>query len=354
VPYPTVNPYSTDQVEYRESGYDYAPQYPGSYNYNQSGIQYNESNFTYVRRDATVSATTIGCTADLSLTFAYVYTPKRPGGVAYSSGHDYNKSGFTYPERDTSIPDNRVLVDYSQSGVGYSQPADTGLTVAAIATPATIGVTTTFSASLSVPATVNASTVACPVVIVPTVTANSIVVHAGIELPATLPTATVSASVTPATVACQAAFPAHSMYITVDATPGVIAATADLDGADGEGAKASGSYTFAASTIAGTSVVGAKEVYRLVVIPTSNIVPSIGRREDASPAAYALMRHYQPGPRGDNIFIVNGITVQDYLPADWATVTRWIYGGHESPKDLTESEETVLVAAGYSFRVGPE
>jgi len=349
VPLPTVNPYSTDEVEYQESGYDYAPQYPGSYNYNQSGIEYNEANFTYVRRDATVSATTIGCTADLSLTFAYVYTPKRPGGVAYSSGYDYNKSGFTYPERDTSVPDNRILVDYSQSGVGYSQPVDTGFTVAVIATPATIGVTTTFSASPSVPATVTPSTVACPVVIVPTVTANLIVVHAGIETSATLPTPTISAVVTPAAVAAAATFPGHSLYITVDATPGVVAATATMPSET-----PSGNYTAVMDTISCVSTLGAEDVYRLVVIPTENNVPPIGLREDASPAAYALMRHFQPRPQGDNIFIVNGTTVQSFLPHDWGTVTRWIYGGHDSPRDLTEAEEAVLVAAGYSFRVGPE
>ena len=241
------------------------------------------------------------------------------------------------------------MVDYSQSGVGYSQPVDTGFTVAAIATPATIGVTTTFSAGVSVPATVTPSTVACPVVIVPSVTANSIVVHAGIELPATLPSPTISAVVTPATVAAAATFPGHSLYITVDATPGVIAATTTMPSET-----PSGNYTAVVDTIAATTVIGADPMYRLVEIPTSNIVPPIGRREDTTPAGYALMRHFQPGARGDNIFIINGTTVQDYLPADWATVTRWIYGGHDSPRDLTESEETVLVAAGYSFRVGPE
>jgi len=349
VPLPAVNPYNKDEIEYQEPGFDYAPKYPGSYDYNESGIAYRESGFPYQKRDATVSVSTIGCSADLSLTFAYVYTQKRPGGVGYSSGYDYNKTGFDYNERDTSIPDNRLLVDYSQSGVGYSQPVDTGFTVAVIATPATIGVTTTFSASPSVPATVTPSTVACPVVIVSTVTANLIVVHAGIEIPATLPTATVSAVATPAAVAAAATFPGHSLYITVDATPGVIAATATMPSET-----PSGNYTAVIDTIGCLSTVGAEEVYRLVVIPTGNNVPPIGLREDASPAAYALMRHFQPRPQGDNIFIINGTTVQSFLPHDWATVTRWIYGGHESPKDLTEAEETVLVAAGYSFRVGPE
>ena len=241
------------------------------------------------------------------------------------------------------------MVDYSQSGVSYSQPVDTGHTVAVIATPATIGVTTTFSASPSVPATATPSTVACPVVIVPSVTANSIAVHGGITAPATLSSATISAIVTPATVATTATFPGHTLYITIDATPGVIAATATMPSET-----PSGNFTFEASTIAVTTTTGAEEMYRLVVIPTENTTPTIGLKEDTTPAAYALMRHFQPRAKGDNIFIINGTTVQSFLPHDWATVTRWIYGGHESPKDLTDSEETVLVAAGYSFRVGPE
>ncbi len=349
MPYPAVNPYSTDEVEYREPGYDYAPQYPGSYNYNQSGIEYNEANFTYVRRDATVSATTIGCTADLSLTFAYVYTPKRPGGVAYSAGYDYNKTGFDYNERDTSIPDNRILVDYSQSGVSYSQPTDTGFTVAAIATPATIGVTTTFSAGPSVPATVTPSTVACPVVIVSTVTANLIVVHAGIQVPATLPAAAVSAVATPATVATAATFPGHTLYITVDATPGVISASAAIPSPT-----VSANFTATPAVIAIDFVIGTIEMYERLVMPTENTLPRAINPQDSSPAAYALMRHFAPGQKGTNIFIVNGTTVQAYLPPDWDTVTRWIYGGHQSPTDLTSTEVSVLAAAGYSFNAGPE
>lgn len=350
--YPTVNPYSTDEVEYRESGYDYAPQYPGSYNYNQSGIEYNEANFTYVRRDATVSVSTIACSADLSPVFAYVYTPKRPGGIAYSSGYDYNKSGFTYPERDTSIPDNRVLVDYRQSGVSYSQPVDTGHTVAVIATPATIGVTTTFSASPSVPATVTlGSAIACPVVIIPGVEAQTIVLDGGTTAPAAIPDVTSEAIVLPDEVAAAATVgDTVTLYITVDAVQDdSLERTATIPAVT-----PSSNYTALPDAIAAVSSVPSVAMYRLVVIPTQNIVPSVGLKEDATPAAYALMRHYSPGARGDNIFIINGSSVQDYLPPDWSTVTRWIYGGHESPRDLTDSEENLLVAAGYSFRVGPE
>ena len=345
---PAVNPYNKDEIEYQEAGFDYAPKYPGSYDYNESGIAYAESGFPYQKRDAIVSVSTIGCSADLSPVFTYVYTPKRPGGVAYQNPYEYNKTGFDYNERDTTVPDNRVLVDYSQSGVSYRKSSDTGHTVAVIATPATIGVTTTFSASPSVPATVTPSTISCPAVIVPSVTANTIVLHGGIVGQASVPSATTSAIVTPAAVAAGATIPEESLYITVDATPGVVAAAATMPSAT-----ASGNYTATPATIGVGATTPTVSMFRYLVIPTTKIVPSVGLRDKPTPAAYALMRHYEPGLRGDNIFIINGTTVQDFLPADKTTVTRWIYGGHESPKDLTDAEETVLLAAGYSFRVGP-
>ena len=345
---PAVNPYNKDEIEYQEAGFDYAPKYPGSYDYNESGIAYAESGFPYQKRDAIVSASTIGCSADLSPVFTYVYTPKRPGGVAYQNPYEYNKTGFDYNERDTTVPDNRVLVDYSQSGVSYRKSSDTGHTVAVIATPATIGVTTTFSASPSVPATVTPSTISCPAVIVPSVTANTIVLHGGVVGQASVPSVTTSAIVTPAAVAAGATIPEESLYITVDATPGVVAAEATMPSAT-----ASGNYTATPATIGVGATTPTVTMFRYLVIPTTKIVPSVGLRDKPTPAAYALMRHYEPGLRGDNIFIINGTTVQDFLPADKTTVTRWIYGGHESPKDLTDAEETVLLAAGYSFRVGP-
>jgi len=347
---PAVNPYNKDEIEYSESGFDYAPQYPGTYNYSQSGIQYNESNFTYVKRDVTISADTVACLADLSPVFTYVYSPKRPGGIAYSSGHDYNKAGFDYNERDTSIPDTRPLVDYNQSGVAYSNSPDTGHTYDVIATPSAITVTTTFSAVPSVPATVTPSLLACPVTIIPAIEAQTIVVDGGITVPAAIPTIISEAIALPAEIEATATVPVNSLYITVDATQDdSLERTATIPAVT-----ASSSYTALPDVIAAVGTAQSIDLYRLVVIPTQNIVPTIGLREDSSPAARALMRHYSPGPRGDNIFIINGTTVQSYLPTDWLTVTRWIYGGHESPRDLTTEEETLLVAAGYSFRVGPE
>ena len=321
MPLPTANPYSTSEVEYREAGYDYAPQYPGSYNYNQSGIVYREAGFPYVKRDAIVSATTIGCSASLSLSFAYVYRP--------SSG---------------------PLIDYTTAGVSYSPVDITGFTVAAIATPSTIGVTTTFSATPSVPATVTPATIACPAIIIASVTATTITLHGGISTSATLPSASASAIATPDEVSAEATIPDESLYVTVDAKPDVV----DVGATVPAPTEVSGNYTATPAVIGAGSTFPTVTMFRYLVIPTTNIVPSVGLRNEPTPAAYSLMRHFGPVLRGDNIFIIDGTTVQDYLPVDKSTVTRWIYGGHDSPTDLTDSEQTVLVSAGYSFRVGPE
>ena len=75
MPLPAVNPYNKDEIEYQEPGFDYAPKYPGSYDYNESGIQYREANFPFAKRDATVFADTVACSAASPALFAYVFTP---------------------------------------------------------------------------------------------------------------------------------------------------------------------------------------------------------------------------------------------------------------------------------------
>ncbi len=351
MPLPAVNPYNKDEIEYQEPGFDYAPKYPGSYDYNESGIQYREAGFPYVKRDATVSASTVACSADLSLTFAYVYTPQRPGGIDYSTGYDYNESGFNYNERDNSIPDNRVLVDYSQSGVTYSQPTDNGFTVVVTATPAAIAVTTAFSAGPSVPATVEASTVAATTTFPALdVDGNYVVVQPYLEVTATFPAPDMDMDYTaqPSAIAATGTFPGHTMYITVDATPAVIAAAATFPAVDVDG-----NVTIELlQPIQAVTAVPELPIYRLLVMPSTMTLPPVGNPEDATPAAYALRRHFAQQKKGTNVFIVNGSSVQTFLPADQSTVTRWIYGGHESPKDLTAAEATVLVDAGYSIEVG--
>jgi hypothetical protein len=76
------------------------------------------------------------------------------------------------------------------------------------------------------------------------------------------------------------------------------------------------------------------------------------RPQDASKAAFALRQHYKPTARGINLIIVNNASVQTFMPADFSSVTRVIYGGHASPNDLTATEQDILIAAGYKFNVG--
>ena len=82
------------------------------------------------------------------------------------------------------------------------------------------------------------------------------------------------------------------------------------------------------------------------------LVPPVGLRNQPTPAAYALARHYIPRPRARNLFIIEGTSVQDYLPVDTTTVTRWLLGGHLPPSDLTPSEIALLEASGYPIDVG--
>ena len=97
---------------------------------------------------------------------------------------------------------------------------------------------------------------------------------------------------------------------------------------------------------------GEEPVYTLLEMPYTMTLPPVGLRQDATPAAYALRRHYAMQKKGTNLIIVNGTSIQTFPPADWSTVTRWIYGGHASPKDLTSSEIALLIANGYSIDVG--
>ena len=152
----------------------------------------------------------------------------------------------------------------------------------------------------------------------------------------------------PSAIAATGTFPGHTMYITVDATPAVIAAAATFPAVDVDG-----NVTIELlQPIQAVTAVPELPIYRLLVMPYTMTLPPVGNPEDATPAAYALRRHFAQEKKGTNVFIVNGSSVQTFLPADQSTVTRWIYGGHESPKDLTAAEATVLVDAGYSMEVG--
>jgi hypothetical protein len=317
--------------------------------YRQSGIEYREANFVYNTSDATVSVATIAATANLVLTALYTYTPaQKPGSVNYRNGYEYNNSGWEYNERDNTVPDNRLLTTYNQPNVAYRQASDIGVNVTVVAQPATLVVSTSMTAGASNASAIPISTIACPVVIVHEATANSISIPAGLELTTTIEDAVALVKPAIATIAAEATIPQWTLFVTNDVQADVIAATTIIPAA-----------LFVQDAIQNVSVInclvtmGNEPVSRLLTIPTANIVPPVAQIDEPTPAAYNLMRHFQPTARGGNIFIINGTTVQSFLPTNWDTVTRWIYGGHASPTDLTAAEETLLISAGYSFGVGP-
>ncbi len=280
--------------------------------YRQSGVEYRESGVAY-GTPTTITPATIAATATIPANFQFEY---RQSGQAYRNSYDY---------RQALISGNTYLV---------------------VATPATVGVTTSITATGGIPITVSPATIAA-VAAVPAVDidANYVHVDTGIAAAASLPAPTVvtGALMTPAKIAGVGGVdPITGVNIITPATITGVGAVPDP----------TREWHILPGTIACTSTVGSESIYELFTIPTTDIVPPVGLRNVPTPAAYALMRHYKPRARGDNLFIINGTSIQNYLPVDTKTVTRWLYGGHESPKDLTASEIALLIADGYSIDVG--
>ena len=91
--------------------------------------------------------------------------------------------------------------------------------------------------------------------------------------------------------------------------------------------------------------------------PTTNTLPNLAKGEtDYQPhaAKNRLARFYAPRAKGGNVWILSDTTVTTTQPmteADIATITRTLYGGHDYPDDLSETEAALLVAAGQSVDV---
>ena len=279
----------------------------------------------------------------------------------YRSEIAYRASGVAYGTPTTITPATiaataTIPVDfefeYRQSGQAYRNSFDyrqgliTGNTYLVVATPATVGVTTSITATGGIPITVSVSTIAA-VAAVPAVDidANYVHVDTGIAAAASLPAPTIltGALLTPATIAGVAALPAS--------TPEVVVIANHVSGT-GAVPDPTREWHVSPGTITCTTTMGEEPVYTLLEMPFTMTLPPVGLRQDATPAAFALRRHYAMQKKGTNLIIVNGTSIQTFPPADWSTVTRWIYGGHASPKDLTSSEIALLIANGYSIDVG--
>jgi len=282
-----------------------ATQYRSEIAYRASGVAYGTP--------TTITPATIAATATIPTDFEFEY---RQSGQAYRNSYDY---------RQALISGNVYLV---------------------VATPAAVAATTSITATGGIPITVSVSTIAA-VAAVPAVDidANYIHVDAGIAAICAVPAPTIltGALMTPATIAGVAALPAS--------TPEVVVIANHVSGT-GAVPDPTREWHVLPGTITCTTTMGEEPVYTLLEMPYTMTLPPVGLREDATPAAYALRRHYAMQRKGTNLIIINNTSIQTFPPSDWSTVTRWIYGGHASPKDFTSTEISLLIANGYSIDVG--
>ena len=279
----------------------------------------------------------------------------------YRSEIAYRASGVAYGTPTTITPATIAATatiptdfqfEYRQSGQAYRNSFDyrqgliTGNTYLVVATPATVGVTTSITATGGIPITVSVSTIAA-VAAVPAVDidANYIHVDAGIAAICAVPAPTVitGALLTPATIAGVAALPAPTPEVVV---------IANHAGGTGAVPDPTREWHVLPGTITCTTTMGAEPVYTLLEMPYTMTLPPVGVPEEATRLAYGLRRHYAMERKGTNLIIINNTSIQTFPPSDWSTVTRWIYGGHASPTDFTSTEIALLIADGYSIDVG--
>jgi hypothetical protein len=282
--------------------------------YRQSGVVYRASGVAYAT-STTITPEEIACTAAIPTDFQFEY---RQSGQAYRNSYDY---------RQAIISGNVYLV---------------------VATPAAVAVTTSITATAGVPVTITLGTAIAAVAAVPApadIDANYVHVDVGIAAICAVPAPTILTGVIlhPDEIAgIGGVDPITGVNIVEAVTIVGVAAVPD--------ATLETHVTPATITVDLTSS-GARQLYTFYP-GAEALVPPVGLRNKPTPAAYALARHYIPRPRAGNLFIINGTSVQNYLPVDTTTVTRWLLGGHFPPSDLTSSEITLLEASGYPIDVG--
>ena len=284
--------------------------------YRQSGIAYRESDFVYNRSDATLHVGVINVVCGTPTLFEFPY---RKSGTAY-------RNSFLYRE-----------------------PASNNNTYVVKAFPATLAVTTAFSAVAGKPIDVFAATinVVAGVATNINVDANFIVLLEGNNYSVVMPAPSLVAgnvlnvATIPVTTAMDST---QEVIIDVDTIAATVAVPTPAD--------VSGDFSITTGTIKVVATTPNVLLHRILTVPESNTLPPVLRPQDATKAAFALRQHYKPTARGINLVIVNNASVQTFMPSDFSSVTRVIYGGHASPNDLTGTEQAILIAAGYQFNVG--
>ncbi len=277
--------------------------------YRQTGVQYRASGVAY-SAPLVVTPATIAATATVLDEVSVQY---REPGLAYRNGYEYSQS---------------------QNGI-----------VEIAATVDTVTATVAFSGAASVEANISVD----PRIVTSTalgagVTANYVdVEEVDLSAVAALPTPTLRTDQI-LTVSTIAATTTISGTAVVDLLPATIAATGTVPAV-------SVSAHVTPSNIAITSVVAAEQMYTFYP-GSENTLPPVLELNKPTPAAYALMQHYKPRLKAENLFIINNSSVQNFFPIDASTVTRTLYGGHLPPTDLTATEISLLKASGYPIDVG--
>jgi len=265
-------------------------------------------------------------------------------GIAYRTSRDYRTSGlYRLAEQNATV--NASVIACSATVPAVTVTASANVAVAVIAGTTTVPATTvtgTASVTLSVIAT-SATTPSA------TISGDAGVSPSVIAGVATTPSATISgtASVAPSVISTAATTP--SVTVTGDAgiAPSVIAGTSTVPSVT-----VSMDQNITATVIQATTSID-QLLFRKKYVPVfENTVPTL----DVTPfpvnsPARNLRRFYPPTARGVNIFILNDGSVTTRQPADVSTVSRTIYGGHESPTDFTDEELNALKNAGYGIEV---
>ncbi len=280
-------------------------------------------------------------------------TQYRQTGVEYSeSGVAYGAPLFITPATiaATATVLDEVSVQYREPGLAYrnnytySQP-DTGI-VEIVATVNTVTATTVLSATAGIEVDISpAPTIAVVTTIGAGVTANYVdIAEVDMSAVAALPTPTLRTDQI-LTVSTIAGVGTISGFAVVDLRPATVATTGSM-------LTVSISVDVApSSSINGVGTFGSQQMYTFYP-GSENTLSPIGELNKPTPAAYALMRHYKPRLKAENLFIINNSSVQNFFPVDASTITRTLYGAHLPPTDLTATEISLLKASGYPIDVG--
>jgi hypothetical protein len=292
--------------------------------YRQSGIIYRQPNFAYNKSDAIVAVSTVALEAKTVLTYSYKYAA------------------------------NTVTVTYNQPNLTYVPANDVGVSISVTAHAATINATSAVYGNGSIPATVTAPLIAVTSQVAAATGPLAIDLNMNyIALPGHIITVTAAPSATPIHIQSPATIGVttdkiddSNLFIATVVYSPLIVVPSDI-----KTSTTPMSVVLTPQTINVKADVQVIPIYRQVIQWTENIVQRTS--PEGTITANSLQRYMGPLPRARNIFIINNATVSDTQPYDHSTVTREILGAHATPLDLTETEETLLVAAGYPFNVGP-